>query len=111
MKVDLESNFSALAQLIGEVEAIGNDVLASRGLLRHYITITLPTSFLGVAFNSDDAYLRLPIDSSLFRQLFFGKKYTCFVRNVIEEVSAVAQYGDLKTKLNGFRQVGAYRFA
>lgn len=105
ISIDDDSNFRDLKKLIAEIEKIGDNILLKNGLSERYITITPPTSFLGITFKNEDVSFKLPLPTVLFNQMFLGKKYTCFIRNVIEELSAVAQFGELKTKLNGFMNV------
>lgn len=104
-QIDTESdngNFRKRSQFINDMENIGNLLLLERGLDQRLIRIKPPTSVIGISIEGDDTGVALPIPSALYQQFFFNRKYRAFLRDVMRELAAPSQYGQLKTKLNSW---------
>jgi len=90
------------AQFISDMQNIGDALLRERGLDSRLLRIKPPTSITGMSIDGDDTGLKLPIPSTLYRQFFFHRRYRTFLRDVMSELAAPSQYGNLKTKLNSW---------
>lgn len=97
-----EGNYKPLTKLVREIEEIGKNILVEKGIEERFITISPPTTLLGIKMGGDDTALKFPIPSSLYKQFFVGRKYRAFVKRVMEELAVPAQYGKLKDKLNSY---------
>lgn len=97
-----KGNYSGLSKLGHEIEEVGKHILLERGIEKRFITISPPTTILGIDIGGDDTGIKLPIPSVLYKQYFLGKRYRTFVKRVMEELAVPAQYGALKDKLNGY---------
>lgn len=103
MQADCDKgDYRMRARFISDMEKIGDSLLLERGLDRRLLRIKPPTSIIGISVDGDDTGLQLPIPSVLYRQFFFNRRYRTFLRDVMGELAAPAQYGKLKTKLNSW---------
>ena len=105
-----KGDYKPLSKLTGEIEEIGKNILIERGLEERFVTISLPTTLLGINISGGDAGIKLPIPSALYKQYFVGRKYRAFVKRVMEELAIPAQYGKLKDKLNSYAWIKEDKF-
>lgn len=104
-------NFKPLTKLTREIEGIGNNILLERGFEEKFITISPPTTILGIDITGEDSGIKLPIPTALYKQYFLGRKYRSFVKRVMEELAAFSKYGELKDKLNGYAWIKEDKFS
>jgi len=105
-----KGDYKPLSKLTREIEEIGKNILIERGLEERFVTISPPTTLLGINISGDDAGIKLPITSALYKQYFVGRKYRAFVKRVMEELAIPAQYGKLKDKLNSYAWIKEDKF-
>lgn len=105
-----KGDYRGLSKLGHEIEEVGRNILSEKGIEKRFITISPPTTILGIGIGGDDAGLKLPIPSVLYKQYFLGRKYRAFVKRVMEELAIPAQYGALKDKLSGYAWIKEEKF-
>jgi len=105
-----KGDYRGLSKLGHEIEEVGRNILLERGIEKRFITISPPTTILGISVNGDDTGIKLPIPAVLYKQYFLGRKYRAFVKRVMEELAIPAQYGALKDKLNSYAWIEEKRF-
>ncbi|CAD5374420.1 conserved hypothetical protein [Rubrivivax sp. A210] len=88
--------------LLLDFSRIGAAVLAERGIDQRFISLKPPTAISGIKLEGDDAGVRLPIPSILYRQYFLHRTFRAFLRDILSDLAAPSQYGALKTKLNSW---------
>lgn len=106
-----KGDYKPLAKMKREIEAVGRNILFEKGLEDRFIKITPPTTILGIKVDGDDSSIKLRIPAVLYKQYFIGRRYRAFVKRVMEELAVPAQYGNLKTKLNGYAWIQEDRFS
>ncbi|MEG3438273.1 hypothetical protein V0288_14180 [Pannus brasiliensis CCIBt3594] len=105
-----KGDYKPLAKMKREIEKVGNNILLEKGLEERFIRITPPTTVLGIKIDGDDSSVKLPIPAVLYKQYFVGRRYRAIVKRVMEELAIPAQYGQLKTKLNGYAWIEGDQF-
>jgi hypothetical protein len=90
------------AQLLNDMENIGKALAAELGIEQRFLRLKPPTTVTGISIEGDDTGIKLPISSALYRQYFLTRRYRVFLRDVMADIARPAQYGALKTKLNGW---------
>jgi len=103
-------DYKPLAKLTREIEVIGRNILIERGFEERFVTLSPPTTILGIDITGDGAGIKFPIPTALYKQYFLGRKYRAFVKRVMEELAVPAKYGELKDKLNGYAWIKEERF-
>ena len=106
-----KEDYKPLSKLVREIENIGKNILREKGIEERFITLTPPTTLLGIKVEGDDAGIRFPIPSVLYKQYFVGRRYRAFVKRVMDELSIPSKYGELKDKLNGYAWIEEDRFS
>jgi hypothetical protein len=101
-----KGNYKALSKMKREIEALGRSILIERGLEEGIIKLSPPTTIFGIKVEGDDLSVNLRIPSILYKQFFLRRRYRAFVKRVMDELAIPAQYGELKTKLNGWAWIG-----
>jgi hypothetical protein len=94
-----------------EIEKIGENILIEKGLDRRYLTLTPPTTLLGIGVNGDPMSLKCPLPSALYKQFFVGKRYRVFIKRTLEELAIPSQMGQLKDKLNGYAHTEGQKYS
>ena len=89
-------------QLLNDFDKIGSALLTHLGVESRFLRLKPPTTITGVAVEGDDTGIKIPIPSILYRQYFLNRRYRTFLRDVMRDLAAPAQYGRLKTKMNGW---------
>lgn len=95
------------AEFLADIENIGNAIAKQLGIESRLLRLKPPTTITGISVEGDDTGIKLPIPSSLYRQFFFTKRYRTFLRDVVMDIAAPAQYGQVKTKLDSWAWVDA----
>ncbi|MDB5318980.1 MAG: hypothetical protein JWN40_611, partial [Phycisphaerales bacterium] len=103
-------DIAGFVKMSKEMRTVGEAVLRERGLEPRWISFSPPLSLFGVSVKGDDAGVRLPILPSLYKQFFLNRRYRAFVRNVMEEIAAVATFGNLKDRLDGYARAKPSQF-
>lgn len=98
-------DFRKRAQFLADVENIGSALAAQLGVEQRIVRLRPPTTVTGISVEGDDTGIRLPIPAGLYRQFFLTRRYRAFLRDVMADISAPAQYGATKTKLNSWAWV------
>ena len=106
-----KGDYKPLSKLTREIEEIGKNILIERGIEERFVTISPPTTLLGINISGDDSGIKLPIPTALYKQYFVGRKYRAFVKRVMEELAIPAQYGELKDKLNSYAWIKEDQFS
>jgi len=97
-----KGNYKPLSKMTREIETIGKNILIEKGIEERFLTISPPTTLIGIDISGDDTGIKLPIPSALYQQYFAGRKYRAFVKRVMEELAIPSKYGKYKDKLNGY---------
>lgn len=97
-----DGDYKPLSRMTREIEEIGKNILIEKGIEEKFLTISPPTTLLGIDISGDDTGIKLPIPSALYKQYFAGRKYRAFVKRVMEELAVPSKYGEYKDKLNGY---------
>lgn len=92
-------------KLKADIEKIGENILIEKGLEKRYITLTPPTTLLGIGVNGDPASLKCSLPGALYKQFFVGKRYRVFIKRTLEELAVPSKMGQLKDKLNGYASI------
>lgn len=100
-----KGNYKPLSRMKREIEALGKNILIEKGLEDRMIKLSPPTTIFGIKVEGDDLSVSLRIPSILYKQFFLGRRYRAFVKRVMTELAVPSQYGELKTKLNGWAWV------
>lgn len=90
------------AQLLSDFDNVGGALIRELGVEPRFLRIKPPTTITGIAVEGDDAGIKLPLSSRLYKQYFLHRRYRTFLRDVMADIAAPAQYGIHKTKLNGW---------
>lgn len=98
-------NYNPLSKLASEIEKIGKSFLLEKGIEQRLISISPPTSLVGIKVEGDDSAIRRRMPAWLYKQYFFTRRYRAFIRDVMAELAAPGQYGRLKTKMNSWAWV------
>ena len=106
-----KEDYKPLSKLVREIENIGKNILREKGMEERFITLTPPTTLLGIKVEGDDAGIKFPIPSVLYKQYFVGRRYRAFVKRVMDELSIPSKYGELKDKLNSYAWIKEDRFS
>ena len=56
-----KEDYKPLSKLVREIENIGKNILREKGIEERFITLTPPTTLLGIKVEGDDAGIRFPI--------------------------------------------------
>jgi hypothetical protein len=95
-------NYAPLSKISREIEIVGQNFLLERGVDQRIIRLAPPTTLVGIKVEGDDSAIRMRMPSALYKQYFLTKRYRAFIRDVMAELAAPAQFGALKTKMNGW---------
>lgn len=90
------------AQFLADIENIGSSIAAQLGIESRLLRLKPPTITTGISVEGDDTGIKLPIPSTLYRQFFLTRRYRAFLRDVMADIAAPSQYGDVKTKLDSW---------
>lgn len=90
------------AQLAEDIKNVGAALASELGVDPHFLRLKPPTAVTGISIEGDDTGIRLPIPPALYRQFFLTRRYRAFIRDVMADIARPAQYGAIKTKLNGW---------
>lgn len=90
------------SQLLNDMDNIGKALAAELGIEQRFLRLKPPTTVTGISVEGDDTGIKLPISSTLYRQYFLTRRYRAFLRNVMADIARPAQYGAIKTKLDGW---------
>ncbi len=93
------------AQFLNDIDNIGKALTAELGIDTHFLRIKPPTTVTGISIEGDDTGIKLPIASTLYRQYFLHRRYRTFLRDVMVDLARPAQYGAIKTKMDGWAWV------
>lgn len=106
MKADAErGDHRKRAQFLSDIDNIGKALSAQLGIESRFIKLKPPTTITGISIEGDDAGIKLPIPSTLYRQFFLNRRYRAFLRDVMSDIARPSQYGAAKTKLNSWAWV------
>jgi hypothetical protein len=97
-----QGDYRRRAQLLNDMENIGKALAAELGIEQRFLRIKPPTTITGISIEGDDTGIKLPISSALYRQYFLTRRYRVFLRDVMADIARPAQYGAIKTKLDGW---------
>ena len=103
-------DFGPARKLKDDIDAVGKNILVERGFERRHLTLTPPTTLLGISVSGDALALRCPLSAKLYKQFFIGRRYRTFIRRTLTELSVPGQLGELKDKLNGFAWIAGKQY-
>ena len=97
-----QGDYRKRSQLLTDMDNIGKALAAELGIDQRFLRLKPPTTVTGISVEGDDAGVKLPISSKLYRQYFLTRRYRVFLRDVMTDIARPAQYGAIKTKLNNW---------
>jgi hypothetical protein len=98
-------DYTLMSKFAYDIKNVGRNFLLERGIEERIIKLTPPTTLLGIKVEGDDSTIKMRMSPKLYRQFFFTKRYRAFIRDVMAELAAPGQYGELKTKMNSWAWV------
>jgi hypothetical protein len=105
-----KGDFTPAQKLKADIDKVGKNILAERGIEQRLVNITPSTTLVGISVSGGDLSLQKRIPPVLYKQFFVGRTYRAFVKRVMEELAIPSQYGALKTKLNNYAWISGDRF-
>lgn len=106
VKVDAErGDHRKRTQFLNDIDNIGKALTTQLGVDSRYLKLKPPTTITGISIEGDDAGIKLPIPSILYRQFFLNRRYRAFLRDVMADIACPSQYGASKTKLDSWAWV------
>ena len=106
-----KGDYKPLSRLSREIDEVGRNLLLERGIEERFVTLSPPTTLLGIDISGDDTGIKLPIPAAFYKQYFVGRKYRAFIKRVMEELAVPAQLGQLKDKLNGYAWIKEEKYS